>query len=172
GDDGVRRLLDQLLAHVAAEVVPAVPAHGRRARETVVERGPGGAARPGRHDRGNEQRGEQWLGETRVHATFSWSSRSFAPSALRMTGSLAPRTRKDEPSQSATRRVILSERAVRARSEGSVVQSQHPVSSRAPGSSRPARRAARDGWRAAPGSPGSSLPPAGSTAPRRARTPA
>src|SRR3989440_9121923 len=93
GGDGVRRLLDQLLAHVAAEVVPAVPPHGRRARETVVEGGPGGAARTGRRGRGDEQHGEQWLSETREHATFSWSSRSFAPSALRMTGSLhAPMT--------------------------------------------------------------------------------
>src|SRR5438105_4069865 len=75
GHDGVRGLLDQLLAHVAAEMVPAVPAHGGRTRQPVVEGGPGGpggTARTRRHDRDDEQRGEQWLGETRVHATFSW----------------------------------------------------------------------------------------------------
>src|SRR5437867_2733729 len=60
-------------------------------------------------------------------ACWTGSSRSFAPSALRMTGSLAPRKEMMKPrsddlpfsSHSATRRVILSERAVRARSEGS-----------------------------------------------------
>src|SRR2546427_6629104 len=75
GHDGVRGLLDQLLAHVAAEMIPAVPPHGGRTRQPVVEGGPGGpggTARTRRHDRDDEQRGEQWLGETRVHATFSW----------------------------------------------------------------------------------------------------
>src|SRR5207302_4364002 len=106
------------------------------------EGGPGGTARTGRGRRGDEQHGEQWLDETRVHATFSWSSRSFAYGA--QDDRLAPRG----------------------------VSSEGSVSSRAPGSSRPARRAARDGWRAGPGSPGSSSPPAASTTPRRARTPA
>src|SRR5438552_16526991 len=52
-------------------------------------------------------------------------SRCFAPSALRMTGSLAPRREMMKP----TRRVILSERAVRARSEGSVVFVLGPLAS-------------------------------------------
>src|SRR5207237_10641443 len=39
--DCVRGLLNKLGAHVAAEMVPAVPARGRSAGEAVVERAPG-----------------------------------------------------------------------------------------------------------------------------------
>ena len=35
---GVGGLLDQVLAHIAGELVPTVPAHGRGARQSIVER--------------------------------------------------------------------------------------------------------------------------------------
>src|SRR5260370_12564427 len=43
-DHGVGRLPDQLGGDVAPEVIPAVPPHGRRAGETVVERGAAGSS--------------------------------------------------------------------------------------------------------------------------------
>src|SRR5439155_313870 len=56
-DDCIRGFLDELGAHVAAEMVPAVPAHGRSAGQAVVERRRGGSAAEQR-DRGqaDEQR--------------------------------------------------------------------------------------------------------------------
>src|SRR5205814_7301068 len=55
----VRRLLDELRADVASEVVPAVPAHRRRAGQLVVERARGlvhyGEPEAEAHERGESR---------------------------------------------------------------------------------------------------------------------
>src|SRR5207244_10652510 len=76
----VRRLPDELRADVAPEVVPAVPAHRRRAGEAVVERACGIA-----HDGETEDETDE-RGESREHETAPFRHLVLTPWTPRRSG--------------------------------------------------------------------------------------
>src|SRR6184192_1497277 len=121
GDTGDAEALELVREARNDHIVPRDLDGGGLDEEAVAQRGGGDGAGGSDEElatgEGNRHRGKV-TGAGRLPVTPGrLRSRSFAPSALRMTGALAPRKGKEKPrpshfSQGTPRLVILSERAV------------------------------------------------------------